>query len=98
MIGKRSAIVTTVFAAMIVVTLLASACVSSTSPTPNTSQVLPAISPQAAPPGTPLPVSNTTVPESTPPGVICSCPMIPVVSSTVTPSTTQSTGPCHCPT
>jgi hypothetical protein len=81
------------FAVLVVVALLACACVSA--PAPKT--VPPPVTPPLQLTGTPDTGNQSTVHPVTPPAIICNCPMEPAAPRMVTPAPTPDEGPCHCP-
>ncbi|MGP8256229.1 MAG: hypothetical protein ACLQMU_11210 [Methanoregula sp.] len=90
-------------AAMIILCLLTSACMSTGSsqgnqkalpPDPSTN---PPVTPPVQTTETPVADNVTTVHAIPPPAIICNCPMEPVGPVTVSPTPTPDNGLCHCP-
>ena len=98
---RKKTMIVLVLAAMVIFCLLTSACVSAPT-TQDVKKELPQV-PSITPPGiTPLPTLETPAADNSstippPAHIICNCPMEPVVSVTLTPTTTPDDGLCHCP-
>ncbi|MGA2162537.1 MAG: hypothetical protein ABSG28_10155 [Methanoregula sp.] len=81
------------FAALVVVALFASACMSA----PATKEISQPVTPPVSPTETPAAGNDSTVHATIPPAIICNCPMEPVVPVTVTPVAYPDDSRCHCP-
>ncbi|MGA2698937.1 MAG: hypothetical protein ABSE74_04770 [Methanoregula sp.] len=90
---KTPLVAASLFAVLVLIALLASACMSAPGPKvvppPGTPTVMPIVTLDAG--------NESTVHAIPPPKIICHCPMEPVVSVTVTRTATPDDGLCHCP-
>ncbi|MGB8220499.1 MAG: hypothetical protein WCE46_08975 [Methanoregula sp.] len=91
--NKTPLMAASLFAVLVLITLLASACVSA----PGPKAVPPPATPLISPTVTPGEGNESTVPTIPQPKIICNCPMEPFVSVTVTRTATPDDGLCHCP-
>ena len=91
-LNKTPLVAGLLLAALVMIALLASACVSAPGPT-GVSPVTQPVSPTP----TLYAGNGSTISAISPTGIICNCPMEPVVSVTVTPTATPNDGLCHCP-
>jgi hypothetical protein len=90
---KTPLVAASLFTALLLIALLAGACVSAPGPKavplPTTPTVVPVVTLEAG--------NESTVHVVPPPELICHCPMEPVVSVTVARTATPDDGLCHCP-
>lgn len=90
---KTPLVAASLFAVLVLIALLLSACVSAQGPKvvppPVTPTVMPIVTLDAG--------NESTVAAIPPLKIICNCPMEPVVSVTVTRTAPPDDGLCHCP-
>jgi len=105
-VNQKTLRIASVFTVLMIISLLASACMGTpvpkhpqtVIPPPVTPQVTPPVRPSVNPAGT-LVVANASTVRVVipPPAAICNCPMEPAVSPTITPAAPPAGGVCHCP-
>ena len=101
-VNQKNMVIASLFAVLVIISLLASACLSTQAPqhtqTVIPPPVTPPVRPSVSPAGTLLAANDSTVRVIIPPpAVICNCPMEPAVSPTSIPAKLPDTGVCHCP-